>query len=148
MGKMIGRGMPNIFLFILHSEGQPLRRQKRFKFYLNNSHGFNVSNMIKSLQYFIRSIFYDLKWPDLKKIVLSLKIRNFKTHNNQRTMISRWFGREIVVAGLPPLVEGRRHAEPHDIISTRQYCSQNLANSRSQGIHGYWDLDNSNKKDL
>ena len=79
--------------------------------------------MIKSLQYFIRSIFYDLKWPDLKKIVLSLKIRNFKTHNNQRTMISRWLGRDIVVAGLPPLVEGRRHAEPHDIISTRQYCS-------------------------
>ena len=35
MGKMKGRGMPNILLFILYRGNQPLRRQKRFKFYLN-----------------------------------------------------------------------------------------------------------------
>ena len=34
-GKMIGRGMPNILLFVLYPEGWPLRRQTRFKFYLN-----------------------------------------------------------------------------------------------------------------
>ena len=35
MGKMIGRGISNILLFILYREGQPLRRQKRFNFDLN-----------------------------------------------------------------------------------------------------------------
>ena len=35
MGKMIGRGMPNILLLILYHEGKPLWRQKRFEFYLN-----------------------------------------------------------------------------------------------------------------
>ena len=35
MGKMIGRGMPNIFLFISYHEGRPLQRHKSFKFYLN-----------------------------------------------------------------------------------------------------------------
>ena len=35
MGKMIGRGIPNILLFILDRDGYPSRRQKRFKSYLN-----------------------------------------------------------------------------------------------------------------
>ena len=32
MGKIIGRGIPNILLFILYHEGRPLKRQMRFKF--------------------------------------------------------------------------------------------------------------------
>jgi len=50
MGKMIGRGMPNILLFISYREGWPLRRQKSFKFYPNEvghySHVSKASNMI------------------------------------------------------------------------------------------------------
>ena len=34
MGKMVGIGMPNIFLFISYHKGRLLRRQKSFKFYL------------------------------------------------------------------------------------------------------------------
>ena len=59
------------------------------------------------MQYFSLSIFYALTWPDFLKIALSSRIRNLKTHNKRRTRISRWLGREIVVAGLPPLMEGR-----------------------------------------
>ena len=46
------------------------------------------------MQYFSLPIFYAQTWPDLKKIVLSSRIRNFKTQNNRRTRISRWLGRE------------------------------------------------------
>ena len=53
--------------------------------------------------FFSLPIIYALTWPDLKK-VLSSRIRNFKTHINRRTRISRWLGLEIVVVGLPPLV--------------------------------------------
>ena len=89
-GKMIGRGLLNILLFILYHEGQSLPRQKRFKFYPNKVwHGFKDSNMMKSLQYFSLSIFYALTWPDLKKKVLSFRIRNFKTCINRR-----WLGQE------------------------------------------------------
>ena len=35
MGKVIGRGMSNILLFISYREGWPLWWQKSFKFYLN-----------------------------------------------------------------------------------------------------------------
>jgi len=38
------------------------------------------------------------------KIVLSSRIGNSLIQKNQRTRITRWLGREIVVAGLPPLV--------------------------------------------
>ena len=36
---------------------------------------------------------FSLTWPDLKKIVLSLRIGNFNIHNNWRTRIPRWLGR-------------------------------------------------------
>jgi len=42
------------------------------------------------LQYFSPSIFYALTWPDLKKIVLSSRIGNYLTQNNQRRRIPRW----------------------------------------------------------
>ena len=32
MGKMIGRGMPNILLFISYREGRPLRRRRVLSF--------------------------------------------------------------------------------------------------------------------
>ena len=35
MRKIIGRGMTNILIFISYREGKQLRRQMRFKFYLN-----------------------------------------------------------------------------------------------------------------
>ena len=50
--------------------------------------------MMQLLQYFSLSIFYALTRPDFEKIVISSRIRNFKTHNNLRTSILRWLGRE------------------------------------------------------
>ena len=68
MGKMIGRNIPNILLFILYREGLPLRRQKGFKFYLRKvrhlSHVFEDSNMMQTLQYLSPFIIYALTWPD------------------------------------------------------------------------------------
>ena len=86
--------MPNILLIILYLEGQHYNLQ--------------------SLQYFSPSIFYAFTWPYFLKIVLSSRIINFKTHNNQRTRVLRWLGREneenvartkIDMAGLPPLLQ-------------------------------------------
>ena len=70
--------------------------------------------MMKSLQYFSISVCYALTWLDLFNITLSSRIRNFKTHINGRTRMSRWLGsddklrrmwlgREIVVSDPPPL---------------------------------------------
>ena len=38
--------------------------------------------------------FYALTWPDFCKIVLSARIKNFKTHNYRKTRIPRWLGLE------------------------------------------------------
>ena len=92
--KLQAEGMPNMLLIILYLEGQHYNLQ--------------------SLQYFSPSIFYAFTWPYFLKIVLSSRIINFKTHNNQRTRVLRWLGREneenvartkIDMAGPPPLLQ-------------------------------------------
>ena len=73
--------------------------------------------MMQSLQYFSPSIFYALTWPDLKKKFYLRELETFKhiiiegrefRGGSDEKMRRMWLGVEIVVAGLPPLVEPSR----------------------------------------
>ena len=78
-------------------------------FYL---HGFEDSNILKSLQNFILTMLYSLTWTDFKKIFLSLRIGHKKIFLNGRgfrggldeKMRRTWLGLGIVVVGLPPFL--------------------------------------------
>jgi len=98
------------------------------------------------MQYFNLFIFYTLTWPDLLKIVLSTRIRNFLTHIYRRTRTSRWFGREneenvsreVVVAGLPPL--SRPPPPPHPTTVFKELNSEEIGKNKMHLVFMHWKI--------
>ena len=79
---------------------------------LHHSHGFEDSNIFKSLLNFSLTMLYALTSPDFQKIFLFARIghlkkiifkgRGFRCGSDEK-MRSMWLGLGIVVVGLPPL---------------------------------------------